>query len=236
MSLRRVDITRTANVANPERLASHPRVRKAWVMPWHFTLFEFYDPIYEQLDDSASKLSRPTEWTKETRRYMSDLVDAERGILAPLYEGRRRHWQGNKLGLFLKSAIYRIVDYKRLDLPWLGHPTNWEAARTIRVCGRLRSESSTGSLREALYMWSKWLLSVDSAPHMGAIRLKQRDFQVLCEFPSPCGDACMALYTKFIGMSKDNGVEAAGFFPPEETQALYLRIGAPGEITAEIDP
>ena len=85
-------------------------------MPWHFTLFEFYDPIYEKIDDPSTQLSRPTEWTEETRRYMSDLQDAERSILSPLYKGKARHWQEQALALLPKSAIYRILDHKPLDL------------------------------------------------------------------------------------------------------------------------
>lgn len=205
-------------------------------MPWRFTLFEFYDPIYEKVDDPSSPLSRPTEWTEETRRYMSGLQDAERSILSPLYKGRPRHWQGNRLGLFLKSAIYRILDHKQLELPWLGHSDGWETANTIRICGKLKAQASSHPLEGVLDKWENWLSSVGIVPNMEDIDVKGEDFQVLCAFPEACGDACMALYTAFIAMSNEERVDAAGFFLPEQTRLRYMRIGKPGEMTAEIQP
>jgi hypothetical protein len=203
-------------------------------MPWGFVLFEFYDPIYEELENPSSALFDVTKWTEDTRRYMNQLVDAERSILAPLYNGRQRHWQGNKLGLFLKSTTYRILDHKRLNLPWLGHPTDWDIATTIRICGKLKPAASRNSLEQIVERWSSWLSTIGSAPKIGPLVISRDDFHVLCEFPEACGDACMSLYTAFIPISNETCVEAVGFFQPEHKHLRYLRIGKPGEVTAEI--
>ena len=124
--MRRVNITRDENIRDINDLSRHPNVRKLWILPWNFVLFEFYDPTYEQIDNPKSPLSRVTEWTEETRQYMNQLVKSERAILSPLYKGKPAHWQGNKLALFLKSTIYRILDRKNMDLPWFGQSPDWK--------------------------------------------------------------------------------------------------------------
>jgi hypothetical protein len=161
--MRRVVISRSSNI-DAEDLKLNPYVRKAWVMPWQFSLFEFYDPIHEKLDDPKSELADPTQWTDDVRKYMRGLVDAERRTLAPLYDGKARHWQGNKLGLPLRGAFYRIVDSKNLHLPWLGQSKDWEIAKILRICGKLSRPDNT-ALDEVLRMWESWLSSIGEAPN-----------------------------------------------------------------------
>jgi len=234
MALRRVNITRSANIADLSSLEKNRLVRKAWVMPWKFALLEIYDPIFEQLDDPSFRYADPTRWNDEIRSYVRQVVDAERDILAPLYEGRPRHWQGNKLGLFLRSTTYRILDYKRLDLPWLGQSTDWDLATTIRIGGKLGEGASGRSVEQALDEWLNWLSQAGQALKLSVLRINGIDFDVLCDFPTACGDACMALYTAFIATPKGARIEAVGFFAPEQTHLRYLRIGKPGEMTAQI--
>src|SRR6516165_9384493 len=102
--MRRVEITRTVNIDKDIDLSRHPNVRKNWAIPGGYTLIEVYDPVYEKIDDPACPLSDPTKWTDEIRQYMSALVEKKRAILAPLYKGQPRHWQGNTLGLPLRST------------------------------------------------------------------------------------------------------------------------------------
>jgi hypothetical protein len=234
MALRRVNITRSANIADLRSLEKNRFVRKAWVMPWGFALLEIYDPIFGQLDDPSFRYDDPTRWNEEIRSYVRQIVDTERSILAPLYKGRPRHWQGNKLGLFLRSVTYKILDSKRLELPWLGQSTDWEIATAIRIGGKLREPASSKPVQDVLDRWLNWLPSVGKPPKMGDLRVNGKDFYVLCDFPERCGDACMALYTAFIAMPKDTSVEAAGFFSPDQTLLRYFRIGKPGEVTAQI--
>ena len=203
-------------------------------MPWRFVLFEFYDPIYEELDNPSSELSDVTRWTEQTRAYMNTLVEAERSIMAPLYDGRPRHWQGNKLGVFLPSVIYRIIDNKKLQLPWFGYSAGWESATTIRVCGRLGEKTPVKSFETLLAEWSNWLALTGQGPTLGDLVFKNREFNILCEFPTACGDQCMALYTAMVARHRDSRVDAAGFFSPEQSDVRYLRIGQPGEITAHV--
>lgn len=234
MTLRRVDITRTTNLADPKSVGSNPRVRKAWLMPWGFTLFEFYDPIYEQLDNPSSKLSNVVEWGEETRRYMGELVEAERNILAPVYRGKPRHWQGNKLGLPLRSVIYRIIDRGNLDLPWFGYSPDWEIITKIRICGRVRETIRLKTLEGVVEGWSKWLENIGQKPESDRFSSKGKDFQFQCQFSEPCGDACMALYTALVASYKATSIEAIGFFLAEQTEFRYLEIGGQGEILAKM--
>lgn len=236
MARRRVDITRTPNIADLSSFQKSPYVRKTWAMPWAFTLFEIYDPIFEELDNPSSALADPTKWTEVTREYVRRIVDAERSMLAPLYKGRPHHWQGNKLGMFLRTVTYRILDYKRLELPWLGHSPDWEIATRIRIGGKLRQGVSGKPVEAVLDKWLNWLSPLAEAPKMGALRVNGEDFDLLCDFPAACGDACMALYTAFVAMPNASRPAGVGFFQPEQTHLRYTRIGKPGEMTAEIGP
>jgi hypothetical protein len=234
MARRRVDITRTPNIADLSSIQQSPYVRKTWAMPWEFTLFEIYDPIFEELDNPSSALADPTKWTEVTREYVRQIVDTERSMLAPLYKGRPHHWQGNKLGMFLRTVTYRILDYKRLELPWLGYSPDWEIATTIRIGGKLRQGASGKPVEAVLDKWLNWLSPLGDAPKISSLRVNGRDFGFLCDFSGACGDACMALYTAFTAMPKDARIEAVGFFSPEQIHLRFLRIGRPGEMTAQI--
>jgi len=230
VTLRRVNITRTVNVANATAVWTNPRVRKAWLMPWEFTLFEFYDPIYEEMDNPSSQLSDPTEWSEETRRYMAELVEAERSILAPVYRGRPPHWQGNKLGLLLRSVIYRIIDRRKLYLPWLGYGPDWEMKTKIRVCGRMHDSAKFTTLEGVVVTWLRWLKSVGQRLEADQLSCTGPDFEFLCQFPESCGDACMALYSALVASHKATSIQALGFFLPDQIEFRYLEIGGEGEI------
>lgn len=234
MALRRVDITRSVNISDLETLRNNPHVRNPWVMPWKFTLFEFYDPIYEQLGNPASGISDVTEWTEETRRYMERLVDTERDIMSPIYRGRPRHWQGNRLALFLKSAIYRIVDKQTLALPWLGQSADWEVATRIRIAGRLRKAAYSDVLENVVAQWAEWLQTAGQEPKRENLEFKGNDFHFVCEFRGTCGDSCLALYTALIATYQKTSIEAVGFFLPEQTELRYLEIGGRGEILTAV--
>ncbi len=233
MAQRRVEITRTVNIADVEDLGKNPLVRKAWVMPWNFTLLEFYDPIYERLDDPSSDLSDPTQWTDATRARMNEIAEAKRKIIGRLYTGKPRHWQGNKMGMLLGSVVYRIVDDKKMNLPWLGYSVGWETARVVRICGRL-GETKTDRFQGLLQGWSNWLSSIHQAPQLSPLSTSGSDFSLLAEFPEACGDQCMALYTALVASEKKVSVEAVGFFSPEEQELRFRQVGALGEIVIRL--
>lgn len=231
--MRRVEITRTANINPDIDLSQHPNVRRSWSIPGNYTLFEFYDPIYEKLDDPGSPLSSPTRWTDDIRRSMSELVEKERLILAPLYNGRPRHWQGNTLALPLRSALYRVLDTKRLRWPWFGCFPGWELKTRLKVRGRLEQPSvkNQQALAGEVARWAEWASSIGELLSCGRPTFAEGGFEALCSFSGACGDVCMALYIMLTLSRPRTSLLALGFEDvdrADEFNAMYMKFGARG--------
>ena len=235
--MRRVEITRTANIGKGIDLLRHPNVRKTWSIPGNYILFEFWDSIYEKLDDPGNPLSNPTKWKDDTRQYMSELVEKERAILAPLYEGRPRYWQGNTLGLPLKSTLYRVLDSKKLPWPWFACFPGWELEKSIKVRGRLKEPNAKNqrALTDELARWAEWASSIGELSTCSNPSFAEGGFEALCSFPGSCGDVCMALYVMLTLSQRRTSLLATGFGAvdrPDEFLAVYMRFGAPGLMKA----
>jgi hypothetical protein len=235
--MRRVEITRTVNIDKNIDLSRHPNVRKNWSIPGNYALFEFYDPIYEKLDDPNCPLSNPTKWTDDTRLYMSHLVEKERAILSPLYQGRPRHWQGNTLGLPLQRAMYRVLDSKRLQWPWFGCLPGWELETSLRVRGRLEkpTEENEQALAGELARWAEWASSTGELLTCSPPTFVEGGFETLCSFSGPCGDVCMSLYIMLTLTRRRTSLLAVGFAGvdrPDVSPAVYMRFGARGLMKA----
>jgi hypothetical protein len=229
MSWRRVNITRQVNIADLNQLPHHPNVRRCWVLPWGFVLFEFYDPIFEEAEIDPA-LGGSHGQSEATRRKLASLMIEERRLLAPLYRGRPEHWQGNKFGLPLKTVIYRVVDDKVIRWPWFGCSPDWEIQRRIRFSGKLGT-LTTGtreSLERAFVDWATWAQSIGQLTGAGKFTFEVDKFGALCEFSGPCGDACMGLYLLLTEKRSQSNLEAAGFFDPDEKEMRFLEIGGTG--------
>jgi hypothetical protein len=194
-------------------------------------MFEFYDPIFEEVFDPSNPLSDVANQTEEIHQKLSHLVEVERAILAPLYRGRKRHWQGNQLGLPLKSVFYRVRDSKKIAWPWFGCSPGWEIETAVKVCGKLNGTTMQDQdlLKGAVDLWSKTTFLRDEIIEIGSPTFAGTIFEITCRFNNVCGDACLALYTVFAAQHKDKSVAAAGFFGLDKMPVDYLEIGGSGQ-------
>jgi hypothetical protein len=229
MGWRRVTITRDVNIADVNQLAHHPNVRRCWILPWEFVLFEFYDSIFEEAEVDPALCGSHGQ-SEATRGKLASLMIEERRLLAPLYRGRPEHWQGNKFGLPLKTVIYRVVDNEAIRWPWFGCSPDWEIQKRIKVFGKLGKLNSgtRESLERAFVDWTTWAKSIGELTGAGKFTFNGDSFGTLCEFSSPCGDACMSLYLLLTKKRSEVNLEAVGFFDPDEKEMRFLEIGGTG--------
>lgn len=195
-------------------------------------LFEFYDPLLEAIHDPENPLSEISNHNEDIQQKLRELMAEERRILEPLYRGRALHWQGNAFGAFMKSGIYRILDHKGVELPWFGGCSDWDLAISSRICGKLweTDARSQDSLKKVIKEWFGWLRSLGENLSATEVSFNNDDFWLACDFGSPGGDACMALYAALLATRKSTSVRAAGFFEPSQRKLSYTRIGKPGQV------
>ena len=224
MSFRRVNITRDENISNHGALLHHPNVRNCIRFPWGYTLFEFFDPLFDAID------AEPMSSSMEIRSRAEELMSEERKLLRPLYKGRPSHWQGNQLGLPLKTGVYRVLGKKKVEWPWFGSSPGWECEKEIKVSGRFRN--SVGGAWERTERvfgeWSSWAVSTGRLAHIEQLVHRDEHFTVLCSFSEVCCDACLGLYLLLAQTRKETFVDAVGFFQPDETALKFYEIGGAG--------
>jgi hypothetical protein len=228
MTWRRMNITRDENIADAGGLSRHPNVRRYLHFPWGYTMFEFYDPIFESVYGVD-----PARHSEATRSRLATLMREERDLLGPVYKGRPDHWQGNQFGLLLKTAVYRVIDKKKLAWPWFGSSPAWEIKRRIKVEGRLKATTVgiRDSLGSAFGEWAEWATALGELERMAQIAYDDKKFSVLCDFSNACGDVCVALYLLLTKTRRQTSLEAVGFFNPEESSSTFLEIGGTGVVT-----
>lgn len=226
MPFRRVNITRDQNIEAQEQLSHHPNVRRYLRFPWGYTLFEFYDPIFESKE--VVNCSQPQ--SEETRARLALLISEERKLLSPLYEGRPERWQGNQLVLPLETGIYRVLDKQRSNWPWFGCSPGWESDTKIKISGMLRASTpdSQESLENMFAEWASWANSSGRLTSKGQLTYLDAIFSVVCSFNEACCDSCIGLYLLLAKTRKETSIEAVGFFRPEETSPKFYEIGGTG--------
>lgn len=228
MAFRRVNITRDRNIQDQEHLSRHPDVRNYLRFPWGYTLFEFYDPIFENED--VANPGRPQ--SPEIRSRLAELVTEERKLLWPLYKGRPEHWQGNQLVLMLETGIYRVIDKEKGKWPWFGSSPGWEKESRIKIKGRVGTSTpaSRESLEKEFGEWVSWASSTGQLTSRPQLTFHDDSFDVVCSFTDHCGESCIGLYLLLAKTEKATGIEAMGFFLPKETTFKFYEIGGTGVI------
>lgn len=229
MVFRRVNITRDENIEAQEQLSHHPNVRRVLRFPWGYTLFEFYDPIFES--EEVANCSQPR--SEETGARLALLISEERKLLSPLYEGRPNYWQGNQLVLPLETGVYRVLEKQRGNWPWFGSSSGWESDTTIKISGMLgvSTSDSRKSLENRLSEWASWANASGWLASRRELAYHDMRFSIICSFNEFCCDPCIGLYLLLAKTRKETSVEAVGFFRPEETSPKFYEIGGTGVIS-----
>lgn len=235
MAIRRVNITRDENIEDQERLSRHPNIRSYLRFPWGYTLFEFYDPIFDTLDTSNPKAKDAQRSSEETQARLAALMSEERKLLWPLYKGRPEHWQGNQLGLPLETGIYRVLDRKKIEWPWFGSSPGWESENKIVICGRAPASApdSRVSLEGVFGEWVEWGTSGRELAAADPLVFHGDMFRTRCHFNLSCCDACIGLYLLLSKTRERTLLDAVGFFRPSESSFKFYEIGGTGVLTLE---
>ena len=227
MASRRVNIVRNESVADQEELRRHPNVRGYLQFPWDYTVFEFYDPVFDQVASNSKSGSIQSE---ETRRRLTSLMSEERRLLWPIYKGRPARWQGNQLVLFLTTGTYRVLDRKKTSWPFFGSSAGWEVEKLIKIVGRARHATAEHeiALETTFREWLTWAKSASGLAVVENLNQQEGRFTLLCSFDGSCSEACIGLYLLIARTQKLTLVEAIGFFTPEETSPAFFEIGGSG--------
>ncbi|MGB7461335.1 MAG: hypothetical protein WBW14_00435 [Candidatus Acidiferrum sp.] len=232
MSLPRITITRNENVQNHQNL-HHPNVRKYPRFPRGYTLFEYYDPIFETTSGPDGVAIPMDKQPAKIRRCLSSAMWEERSLLSPLFEGRPKHWQANQLLLPLERGIYCVLGTERMNWPWFWSSPGWELRTRIKVSGILEQTalSVRSSLENSFSTWFAWASAQRafiSGQHLAFVR---GTFSTLCEFLETAVEACIGLYLLFTVSLSQIQLRAVGFFDTSETAPKFYEMGRTGIIS-----
>jgi hypothetical protein len=231
MRVRRVIITKNANVNNIETLPLHPNVRKCWRLPREYVLFEFYHPVFERIYDQDPAVANAARSDEIVRSQTAEAIAEERNLLAPLYRDIGNPSNALTLLVPSKAATYFFVGRGkgRISWPRTGYSPGWESSTRIRVDGRLfmALPEAVEGLRTVLREWSDSMTKIGEMKAIETLIIDGTHFSAICEFEGPCGDAAMALFMLLTETRNLSSLEAVGFFFPDDISSTLFEAGDP---------
>ena len=217
MRIRRVIITRESNIENLANLPEQSSVKTCWRLPFNYTMFEFYHPVFERIYDdrpSISNAARAEDWV---RRQTAAAIAEERRLLAPLY--RDFHNPSDALILLVPSrvAIYHFVGKGKGQIAWpeLNCAQGWEVSKRIRIKGQMivAIEETVYGLQTVIRDWAVSMKGIGIVTQIGEIVTAGESFTINFECSAFSGDAVMALYILLTETRNLTSIQTLHFAP-----------------------
>ncbi len=233
MRVRRVIVTKAANVSDPDGLAHHANVAKCWRLPNDHVLFEFYHSVFDCIYDNDPCVTNAALQDEATRRLGNEAASIERGLLAPLYRIVKDTSDATMLLVPTRAALYLFLGRRKNEISWpdLGVSSGWESRKHVRIAGCLRRAKRSQSFPKLESVVTEWISSMAENGVLierGPTATKDGYyFSINVRCTEPCGDALMALYMLVTLSPPETGLEKVGFFDEEDFNSEFLQIGGP---------
>jgi hypothetical protein len=208
--MRKVIITNSNYLIGFNDLSRHAAVRKCWLLPRDFILFEMDDPVFVSPGDARPPSSQ-----------MAAAIFEEATFFAPFYQRISSLADIKSLHIPSQTVSYHLLTASRTNLQWpaIQLSDNWDKFPTVHVICRLLSRSAVEPtvLKQTLAEWQSCMRRLGQLRRASQRRVALRSLSTTCEFTGECGDGTMALFMLLSEKSRLISLRSVAFLGPDDS-------------------
>lgn len=192
-----VTITALKNV-DRTAIENDPHVRNLLIGPWDICLYEFYDPLYDQLHDSDPHRSSAARSVQGTKEQIRELWNRERMLLAPLFRNAADTARYVQFSVPTFTAMYKFLAKERCEWPELQVTPHWEEKQQLGLALRctLLDKEIQHNLQAIVEEWKDWLGSEGLMEDFETVSPTKDEVKFGIRLSSASGDRLAVLFRR----------------------------------------